>query len=116
MYDVVVIKHGPIFDGRAKAALSAFVEDAKKEIASEGAKDIRAQLHPGHGYLTGRYYAHIRAFPDKVTDSGIIYGHWLEGTGSSELPEDAIQGLLHFPKDQAGSAGEGRCHCRARAT
>lgn len=82
MFDIDVHRHGPVFDGRAEAAVDAFLEDAKHEIAEEGASDIRAELYPRHGLRTGSYQAHITASRNRVTDSGIIYGHWIEGSGS----------------------------------
>lgn len=73
---------GPIFDGRALVAAHAFVEDAKAEIAKQGAEDVRAALTPGHGYRSGYYRSQVHATGDKVTDGGVIYGPWLEGVGS----------------------------------
>lgn len=80
--EVDVDTHGPLFDGQAQVALTAFLEDAKRAIAKQGAEDVRQELRPGHGYLTGAYRSHVHASLDRVVDGGVVYGPWLEGVGS----------------------------------
>jgi hypothetical protein len=79
MFEVEVNHHGPIFDGRAEVALTAFLVDAQHEIAQEGAEDVRRELRPGHGYRTGAYRSHVQAHLNRVDDGGSVYGPWLEG-------------------------------------
>jgi hypothetical protein len=82
MSDVTVRAHGPVFDGRAEAAASAFAHDAAEKIAQEGAKMVREALHGVIRHPTGYYESHVRAEQHTVTDGGVIYGPWLEGVGS----------------------------------
>jgi len=77
---------GPIFDGRAAAAVRAYQDAAEREIAQQGANDVRAELDQVLRHPTGYYERHIttdRQRGDSVVyDSGVIYGPWLEGVGS----------------------------------
>ncbi len=81
-----VTHHGPIFDGRAAAAVHDFCDDFEQKYAERVKEEIQSRLRPGHGYLTGNYSRHIQVVRsgtgEEVNDSGIIYGPWLEGVGS----------------------------------
>jgi hypothetical protein len=77
--------HGPIFDGRARLAARDFTKESQHEIAERGADMIRSQLDHVLRHQTGRYRRSIdvvQGSRDEVTDSGIVYGPWLEGVGS----------------------------------
>lgn len=86
MLNVSVTQKGPIFDGRADAAVTAFREEATEEIAQEGVNLVRVRLRKVLRNPTGYYESRVqtdRSFTDRaVTDGGVIYGPWLEGTGS----------------------------------
>ncbi|MFD6035724.1 hypothetical protein ACFWHF_14455 [Streptomyces griseoincarnatus] len=78
---------GPMFDGRARAAARAYTRVASRELAREAEKRIRATLHQVLRHPTGYYESQIRVeqqgeLRSIVTDGGVIYGPWLEGTGS----------------------------------
>lgn len=77
---------GPLFDGRLSRAISAGAEDAEREIAQAGVSEVRAQLGMVLKHPTGYYESQIqtnRAFGDyAVTDGGVVYGPWLDGSGS----------------------------------
>jgi hypothetical protein len=78
--------HGPIFDGRASLAARDFVHDSQREISEQGADMIRTQLDHVLRHQTGRYRRSIHVQhgfgSDVINDGGIVYGPWLEGTGS----------------------------------
>ena len=84
--DVHVTRHGPLFDGRAVAAVAAFRDDAERKVAEAGVTEVRAQLGAVLQNETGFYRSHViaeRASDDYgVTDQDVIYGPWLEGTSS----------------------------------
>lgn len=86
MITVDVDKHGPLFDGRAQLAARDFVRDAQREIAERGAVMVQTELDHVLRHQTGRYRRSIHAEQgfggDVITDGGIVYGPWLEGTGS----------------------------------
>lgn len=77
---------GPIFDGRAAAAVEDFLGEAEDELAREGANRVRQRLGQVLRNPTGFYASRIvtdRQREDaQVTDSRVVYGPWLEGTSS----------------------------------
>lgn len=77
---------GPIFNGQAEAAVRDFITEAEEEIAQEGADMVHLVLgqvlrHPT-GYYESRVHSERNRGDSVVTDGGVIYGPWLEGTGS----------------------------------
>lgn len=78
--------HGPILDGRADAMVAVAMPRVEKTIADRGVNLVRARLGSVLKHPTGYYESHIvtdRSVGDiAVTDSGVIYGPWLEGVGS----------------------------------
>lgn len=78
--------HGPLFDGQADAILHRYEEQAREDIAQDGVNRIHARLGEVLKRNTGFYEAHIhteRQIDDLVvTDTPVVYGPWLEGTGS----------------------------------
>lgn len=77
---------GPLFDGRADAAVREYREAALDEVAGQGLANWQQHLDANIKYPTPYYETQItieRAASDRVVhDRGIIYGPWLEGTGS----------------------------------
>lgn len=77
---------GPLFDGTATKVMDQFGEQASKDIAEFGLGLIRDDLvaHFRHG--TGKYVSkvEVKVQGDNIliTDNGVIYGPWLEGTSS----------------------------------
>jgi hypothetical protein len=80
----VTTVRGPLFDGRAEAALSAYADDAAEAIAYRGYNLIQAELHRVLRHPTGYYQSKIRVTSRlkeyTLDDSGVVYGPWLEGT------------------------------------
>lgn len=74
---------GPLFDGRARRVTHAMAEDIGDEIAQEGVDGVRDIVSGSARHHTGNYNRHVqtdRSAGDRtVTDSGIVYGPWLEG-------------------------------------
>ena len=86
MAELKVTARGPIFDGRASAAMEDFMDAAKEEVAQEGVNLVRRELsnvlkNPT-GYYESRITTELASNDRAVTDSGVVYGPWLEGTGS----------------------------------
>jgi hypothetical protein len=77
---------GPLFDGRAEKAVTDACDDTEKRVATLGASMIRSQLDRVLRKQTPYYRLRNVAAPDapgwKIWDQGVIYGPWLEGTGS----------------------------------
>ena len=79
--------HGPLFDGRADRALDKFADDLRREISSQGMSEVMTNLdrsikHPTPYYETQVTVTARSATERSVNDRGVIYGNWLEGTGS----------------------------------
>jgi hypothetical protein len=78
--------HGPLFDGEADRLAASMAAEIEDEIGREGVSMVRARLGEVLRHPTGRYESSITAGPDggdvSITDSGIVYGPWLEGVGS----------------------------------
>lgn len=81
-----VVTSGPLFTHALDAAVRQGVELAKTEVAQVGADMVRARLHRVLQHPTGRYWSRVRVVVTSenpaVTDGGVVYGPWLEGTGS----------------------------------
>lgn len=78
---------GPIFDAsRSKAAAQRMLVQVNDAIATEGAQRVRARLGQVLQNSMGFYESHIqvdrRTVYRGVTDSGVVYGGWLEGVSS----------------------------------
>ena len=75
---------GPLFDGRARRAVDGFLEEASSEIAQAGVNEVQARLGQVLQNPTGAYESRIVTDLVRgdhvVTDGGVIYGPWLEGT------------------------------------
>ena len=83
MVHVDIETHGPIFvPGLPEAVIHRGVRHAEGEIAEEGAQMVRTNLTSVLRHPTGYYRSHVRAEGSVVQDGGVIYGPWLEGTGS----------------------------------
>lgn len=82
MAEVDVTITGPLFDGRAQAAMTAFLDEADQEIGQQVVDDVRrivgGSARHSSGYYENRVHTERRG--DLVaTDGGVIYGPWLEG-------------------------------------
>lgn len=77
---------GPLFDGRAQAMTDRSVRDMEHHLAEVGADMVRAELERVLRKETPYYRLQITTteYPSRtvVNDGGVVYGPWLEGTGS----------------------------------
>ncbi len=81
-----VTTSGPIFDGRADLALGQACRESERRIAILGASMVRTFLNRVLRVQTPFYRMQVEAEPEapgwKIWDQDVIYGPWLEGTGS----------------------------------
>lgn len=77
---------GPLFDGRADMAPRDAAQEWANRLATLGASMVRTNLNSVLRRQTPYYRLQVVAKPEppdwKITDQGVIYGPWLEGTGS----------------------------------
>lgn len=77
---------GPLFDGSDRGVFADIRVEVEKALATEGLQLVQANLHSNLRHPTGTYQSHVVV--DRVqdaymvTDHGVVYGPWLEGTGS----------------------------------
>jgi hypothetical protein len=94
-----VHESGPIFDGRARRYVDLWADDVEEEVAHEANQRLHSELHAVLRHPTGYYESHVRAErigPDwRVTDGGVVYGPWLEGTGSRNKTT-RFKGYFHW--------------------
>jgi hypothetical protein len=84
MGDIDVDLSGPMFDGRADAALGRIVFEVEKAVAEQGLANVQRILGESIRHHTPYYETRVtaeRAALDYVVhDQGVVYGPWLEGT------------------------------------
>lgn len=84
--NVSVEYKGPVFDGRAKAYTDRAVRDMEHHLGSVGADYVRAELERVLRKETPYYRLQVTSteYPGRtvINDGGVVYGPWLEGTGS----------------------------------
>ncbi|MEC3993997.1 hypothetical protein VSR01_10750 [Actinacidiphila sp. DG2A-62] len=109
--EVQVIATGPLFDGRAARAARAYCDDVRDEIAARGEDLVLAKLGMVLRHPTGYYESQISTEPagadtSVVGDGGVVYGPWLEGTGSRNTPITRFAGYGHWRAAKEKLAGE----------
>lgn len=87
MPTVTVTMHGPMLDGRAPGIIREHCDDMGRDLAELGNVLVRANLNTSLRTQTPYYRTRITAQKEApgqylVTDQGVVYGPWLEGTGS----------------------------------
>jgi hypothetical protein len=91
---------GPLFDGRAPEVLDDMADDVADAVADQGFRDIHFTLHRVLRNPTGHYQSQIRdrslGSAHVLYDNRVIYGHWLEGTGSRNAPVTSFAGYFTF--------------------
>ncbi|GAB3156227.1 hypothetical protein GCM10027258_62340 [Amycolatopsis stemonae] len=84
MADVII--SGPFFDDRNHTARQAMEDEALDRVGGQGLADVHLNLDTSIRHPTPYYETQItseRSGDDQIVhDRGIIYGPWLEGTGS----------------------------------
>jgi hypothetical protein len=101
MYRIDVDLSGPVFNGLAEHQVGEFLEEAVWEIAKEGRGDLGVQFIKVFKEPTGYYESQVEAVrqPGPVVvihDNMVVYGPWLEGTGSRNYPVTRFRGYHSF--------------------
>lgn len=90
-----------MLDGRAPSIVRSHCDEMGKDLAELGNVLVRANLNTSLRTQTPYYRTRIEAQREapgqyKVTDQGVIYGPWLEGTGSRNFPKTRFKGYFTF--------------------
>ncbi|MFE7754320.1 hypothetical protein [Streptomyces sp. NPDC057429] len=91
---------GPIHDGRFQRAAGQYSNDLQYAVALHGEELVQQRLRQVLQHPTGYFQSRITVERSRggyvVTDGGVIYGHWLEGTGSRNYPITRFRGYSTF--------------------
>lgn len=104
MFDARMIRRGPMFNGKTAAALHTYSDQVGYKVATYAEDQIQARLGQVLQHPTGYYQSKVtveRAGSGyRVTDQGVIYGPWLEGT-SSRNQTTSFKGYQTFRRTKA---------------
>ncbi len=84
--EIELVATGPLFDGTAGAIVDAWLEESATEVMRDGLAEIGLQMDIYFRDPTPYYETQVvvdRVGSDWVLhDRGVIYGPWLDGSGS----------------------------------
>jgi hypothetical protein len=85
--DITVNYKGQVLRGQPQIIIRKGTDLAREAVAQEAVNRVRLRLGTVLQHPTGYYSSRVvtdRSSPNRaeVTDGGVIYGPWLEGTGS----------------------------------
>lgn len=93
---------GPFFAPGANAVTAVFIHKAQADVAFETERRIHMLHRVFFKKPTGYYDRHIanldQGYQHLIHDSDVIYGHWLQGTGSRNYPVTRFKGYNVFRK------------------
>lgn len=91
---------GPFRDGRFQRAATQYSDALQYAVAEHGEKLVVTRLNQVLKTQTPYYRTRITVQGARggymVTDQGVIYGPWLEGTGSRNYPVTRFRGYSTF--------------------
>jgi len=90
---------GPFFAPNIDNVVNAGVKAIERKVAAEGERRVGDYMRRFFRHPTPRYWLHVLAKPRAdyhvVTDGGIVYGPWLDGSGSRNRTT-RFKGYRHF--------------------
>ena len=97
---------GPMFDGRAQRALQDYKDQIDYRVATEAENLVLDHLGRSIRVRTPYYETRVGVQRSsrggyEVTDHGVVYGPWLEGTGSRNYPVTRFRGYRAFSRARA---------------
>lgn len=105
LIDARMVRRGPLFNGKTAAALHTYADQVSYKVATYAEDQVRQRLQQVLQHPTGYYQSRItvdRAGDGyRVSDGGVIYGPWLEGTGSRNYPATRFRGYSTFRRTKA---------------
>lgn len=95
-----VVRRGRLLDGTAPAHVARACDDIEKQVAQYAGRQVDLRLNQVLRTQTPYYRTRIQVVREagdwEVNDGGVIYGHWLEGTGSRNSPVTRFKGYRTF--------------------
>ena len=97
---VNVTLSGPFFDARADGIMRDLTEDIANRVGGQALSDVMKNLDASIRHPTPYYETQIALKRNGSTaivhDNKVIYGNWLEGTGSRNSPKTRFPGYASF--------------------
>lgn len=105
MFDARLIRRGPMFNGRTAAALKTYADQVGYKVATFAEDQVQQRLAQVLQHPTGYYQSKVTVARQGtgyvVWDQGVVYGPWLEGTGSRNAPVTRFAGYATFRRTKA---------------
>lgn len=77
---------GALLKGRGKQVVDNMCQEIEEDLAQQLLNEVKTRLHGNLKHPTGYYESRVQTSNQgdlvEVTDGGVVYGPWLEGTGS----------------------------------
>lgn len=94
---------GPISSGKMERDVRAYEHDVAEALAEDAENIVLRNLGNSLRFPTGYYESRIStreltSTRYEVHDGGVVYGPWLEGTGSRNRPRPGFPGYWSFKK------------------
>ena len=98
-------RNGPLADGRFARAAHDYADDVQYQVARHAEDLVQQRLGRVLRHPTGYYQSRISVDRGRggyvVSDGGVVYGPWLEGTGSRNSPVTRFPGYSTFRRTKA---------------
>jgi hypothetical protein len=78
---ITLVLSGPFFTVKPSRTLRQNMHDAVESLVQTGEDLVRAQMRPGHGYLTGRAQGNIKGRSWRWSRTGVVWGRVGLGAG-----------------------------------
>lgn len=96
-----VEQRGPLFSPSATGLIDNAVDEIGETLAQKAYNEVRKQLRSALQNPTGRYESRVQTSNQAdtlvISDGGVVYGPWLEGT-SSRNSQTRFKGYSTFRK------------------
>ncbi len=83
---IQIKKSGGVVSGKAKVVISNAIEEVNEDIGQEAYNRVQqllgASLKSPTGYYQSQIVTNVQSNTLEISDGGIVYGPWLEGTSS----------------------------------
>ena len=82
---ITMVTTGPLFTGQTQKAIADALRESQQVVAEQGERDVHTMLGQVLRNPTGYFDSNVRTTmvgDSVVVDDNVVYGPWLEGTGS----------------------------------
>lgn len=109
---------GPLFDGNPSGRIQSAAEDVVRRVTELGMQHLTSPRPDGVPVKTGNYRRNVhmvlQGTRSQIDDSGVVYGPWLEGTGSRN-EKSRFKGYSTFRRGAQWLQEKADGECRSEA-